>query len=61
VTFLDCIRQALEAAVQLAAAMKYLHCDALPNCMVLHRDLKPENVSYTYIVCIHWTFNILTL
>jgi hypothetical protein len=44
------IRQALEAAVQLAAAMKYLHCDALPNCMVLHRDLKPENVSDTYCI-----------
>lgn len=36
----------LKYALQLAAALKYMHEDAIPNCTVIHRDLKPDNIGF---------------
>jgi len=38
--------EVLEYARQFAAALKYLHEDAIPGFITLHRDLKPGNVGF---------------
>lgn len=36
----------LKSARSLAAALQYMHEQAVPNCMLLHRDLKPDNICF---------------
>eukprot|EP00611_Tribonema_gayanum_P023563 TRINITY_DN4982_c0_g1_i2.p2 TRINITY_DN4982_c0_g1~~TRINITY_DN4982_c0_g1_i2.p2 ORF type:complete len:481 (-),score=112.74 TRINITY_DN4982_c0_g1_i2:149-1591(-) len=33
-------------ARQLAQALRYMHTEAVPGCMVIHRDLKPDNIAF---------------
>ncbi|CAM9384725.1 unnamed protein product [Ascophyllum nodosum] len=40
-------KKALDSALQLAAALSYLHSRALEGSFVVHRDLKPENIAFS--------------
>lgn len=40
-------KKALDSAVQLSAALSYLHSRAVEGSFVVHRDLKPENIAFS--------------
>lgn len=40
-------KKALDSALQLSAALSYLHSRAVEGSFVVHRDLKPENIAFS--------------